>query len=130
VKMWGDWNLVRGGFFFSAIGLVLLAFTFSVTELLGAVAVITFATGVVRPAITSLITQLTSRSEQGAVLGLTQSLQSVAAIVSPLIGGVLIDHGLLAMWVLVAALACAAGFVFQKPVEVVDSRHTLASPRL
>jgi MFS family permease len=58
----------------------------------------------VRPALTSLITQKAARSEQGVVLGLTQSLNSIAAIVAPAIAGLLIDHSLLATWAMLAAV--------------------------
>jgi MFS transporter, DHA1 family, tetracycline resistance protein len=120
-RMWGDWKLVRGGFFFSAIGFALLGFTYNVPELLAAAALVTFATGVIRPASTSLITQLTSRAEQGSVLGLTQSLQSVAQIVAPFIAGLLIDHGLLSVWAITAGAFCGAGFLIQRPPEVPES---------
>jgi multidrug resistance protein len=122
-RMWGDWKLVRGGFVFAAIGFAALGFTFNVSELLVASAVVTFATGTIRPASTSLITQVTSRSEQGSVLGLTQSLQSVASIVAPFVAGLLIDHGLLAAWALVPAVICAVGSLIQRPPALPDSRH-------
>ena len=123
-RMWGDWRLVRGGFFFSAIGFALLAFTFDVPELLAAAALVTFATGVIRPAATSLITQVTSRAEQGSVLGLTQSLQAVASIVAPFVAGLLIDHGQLAAWALTPAVVCAAGSLIRRPPHIPDSRRT------
>jgi multidrug resistance protein len=121
-RMWGDWKLVRGGFFFSAIGFAFLAFTFNVPELLAAAALVTFATGVIRPAATSLITQLTLKTEQGSVLGLTQSLQSVASIVAPFIAGLLIDHGHLASWALIPASVCAVGYLIRRPPEIHDRR--------
>jgi MFS transporter, DHA1 family, tetracycline resistance protein len=120
-RMWGDWKLVRGGFFFSAIGFAFLAFTFKVPDLLAVAALVTFATGVIRPAATSLITQLTSPSEQGSVLGLTQSLQSLASIIAPFVAGVLIDHGQLAAWAFVPAVVCAAGSFIRRPPEVPES---------
>jgi multidrug resistance protein len=117
----GDWRLVRGGFFFSIFGFAFLTFTYDVPALLAASAMVAFATGVIRPATTSIITQLTPRAEQGSVLGLTQSLQSVAAIAAPFIGGLLIDHGMLAAWGLLASASCAAGFLFRRPPEVGES---------
>jgi MFS transporter, DHA1 family, tetracycline resistance protein len=84
-------------------------------------ALVTFATGVIRPAATSLITQLTARSEQGSVLGLTQSLQSLASIVAPFVAGVLIDYGQLAAWAIVPAVVCAAGSFIRRPPEIPES---------
>jgi MFS family permease len=63
----------------------------------------------VRPALTSLITHAAPRDEQGAVLGLMQSLNSCASIVGPVIAGFLIDQGLLTAWGLTAAVTAVAG---------------------
>jgi MFS family permease len=98
-----------------------MGFTHDIPGLLVTAAVVTFSTGVLRPASTSLITQLTSRGEQGSVLGLTQSLQSVAAIIAPLFSGLLIDHRRLEIWALTGALACAVAFVFSRPAQIVDT---------
>ncbi len=103
VKIFGESRLVRAGFFLGMVGLAVLGFTYDVPLLLLASAVASAGTGIVRPTLTSLITQKAGRSEQGVVLGLTQSLNSIAAIVAPAVGGLLIDHSLLAAWALVAA---------------------------
>jgi DHA1 family tetracycline resistance protein-like MFS transporter len=65
----------------------------------------------VRPNLTSLITKATSPEEQGVVLGLTQSLTSVAQIAAPPLGGYLIQHGVLTGWGLVASGVAFAGLV-------------------
>ena len=65
------------------IPLLLVATTFS-----------SFGTGTLRPVLTSLITKATDRGEQGVVLGLTQSLNSIAAILAPIAGGFLIGAGI------------------------------------
>jgi MFS family permease len=66
---------------------------------------------VLRPTLTSLVSQSAAPSEQGVVLGLTQSLTSVAQIVAPPLGGWLIGHDHLAAWAFVAAIAAALGLV-------------------
>jgi DHA1 family tetracycline resistance protein-like MFS transporter len=112
VKAFGELTLVRAGFFLGMVGLAALGFTYSVPLLLLVAAVSSSGTGVIRPALTSLITQKADRSEQGVVLGLTQSLNSIAAIVAPAIGGLLIDHSLLAGWALTAAGICGVALLF------------------
>jgi len=112
VKAFGELTLVRAGFFLGMVGLAALGFTYSVPFLLLVAAVSSSGTGVIRPALTSLITQKADRSEQGVVLGLTQSLNSIAAIVAPAIGGLLIDHSLLAGWALTAAGICGVALLF------------------
>jgi MFS family permease len=103
VKVFGEIALVRAGFFLAMVGLAALAFTHGVPVLLVVAAAASIGTGMNRPALTSLITQKASRSEQGVVLGLTQSLNSIAAIGAPAVAGLLIDHSLLAAWGLLAA---------------------------
>jgi MFS transporter, DHA1 family, tetracycline resistance protein len=104
VKRFGEITLVRVGFFMAMVGFGVLGFTYGVPLLLVISAIASSGTGMVRPALTSLITQKAARSEQGVVLGLTQSLNSIAAIVAPAIAGLLIDHSLLTTWAMLAAV--------------------------
>ena len=57
------------------------------------------------------VTQAAPREEQGVVLGLTQSLTSICLIVAPPLAGILIQHGLLTAWGLMAAIVAAAGLM-------------------
>lgn len=111
VKRIGEVRLVTLGFFTAAVGYALLGFSFGVGLLLVAAGFSSFGTGVLRPALTSLITQQVSRNEQGVVLGLNQSLLSVAQIVGPAIAGALIDGGHLTVWALWAALIMAVALL-------------------
>ena len=113
-KMFGDSKLVQAGMLISALGFVALAWAFGVRNLLIVTGVLACSTGVVRPAITSLITQATGRGEQGSVLGLTQSLQSVAQIVAPFMAGLLIEHGQLHLWALAAAASAGIGLLLRR----------------
>jgi MFS family permease len=99
---------VRAGFFFAMVGLAVLGFTYGIPLLLVVSAAASLGTGMNRPALTSLITQRAARSEQGVVLGLTQSLNSISQICAPALAGLLIDHSLLATWALVAAVISGA----------------------
>ena len=74
-----------------------------------AATIVTAIGTLVRPTLTSLITQAASREEQGVVLGLTQSLTSVAQIAAPPLGGYLIERGLLTGWGLAASIVSAVG---------------------
>jgi len=110
VKRFGEARLNRVGFAAYAGGYALLAFSHSVPMLLAATVVTSLGT-LVRPNLTSLITKATPPDEQGAVLGLTQSLTSVAQITAPPLGGFLIQHGDLTGWGLVASGVAFAGLV-------------------
>ncbi|HUJ49151.1 MAG TPA: MFS transporter [Bryobacteraceae bacterium] len=113
VRVFGEINLVRAGFFVAMVGLAALAFTSSIPLLLVVAAAASLGTGMNRPALTSLITQRASRSEQGVVLGITQSLNSLAAICAPTVAGFLIDHSLLTVWALLAAVISGAALLFK-----------------
>jgi DHA1 family tetracycline resistance protein-like MFS transporter len=111
VKTYGEARLVRAGFLIGTIGMAALGFTYSIPLLLVVSALASIGMGALRPPLTSLITQSAHRSEQGTVLGLTQSLNSISQIVAPFIGGVLIDRGWLAPWALVGAAVTAIGLL-------------------
>jgi MFS family permease len=113
-KTFGDSKLVQAGLAISAVGFTAFAWTYGVRNLLIVTGVLACSTGVVRPAITSLITQATGRGEQGSVLGLTQSLQSVAQIVAPFLAGLLIEHGYLHLWALAAAASAGIGLLLRR----------------
>jgi DHA1 family tetracycline resistance protein-like MFS transporter len=85
-----------------------MAFCVSIPMLIVATAVLSMGS-LVRPALTSLITHAAPNDEQGAVLGLMQSMNSFASIVGPVFAGFLIQHGLLTMWGLAAAATALAG---------------------
>jgi MFS family permease len=114
VRRFGEVKLVDSGFISATVGFALIGFTYRIPSLLAASTLASFGTGVLRPALTSLITQRAGREEQGVVLGLTQSLMSVAQIVAPIIAGFLIDRQLLTTWALVGAAVSAIGVVLGK----------------
>ena len=108
VHRFGESRLNLAGFVGYASGYVLMAFVASIPMLVLATAVLSMGS-LVRPALTSLITHAAPREEQGAVLGLMQSLNSCASIVGPVFAGFLIQHGLLTAWGLAAAATAVAG---------------------
>ena len=109
VKRFGEGPLARSGFLAGAAGLALLAFSSSLWVLVVAFTAIAYGTGVLRPTLTSLVTRHVSRSEQGVVLGLTQTLNSTSSILSPLVAGFMIDHEWMHAWALLAGAVSLAG---------------------
>jgi MFS family permease len=110
VKRYGERALNRAGFTGYVGGYALLAFCHSI-PVLGLATLVTSIGGLVRPTLTSLITQATPREEQGVVLGLTQSLNSVALIIAPPLGGFMIEHGWLTAWGLTASAVAVLGML-------------------
>jgi MFS family permease len=66
---------------------------------------------VLRPAIAALVSRSVSRREQGVVLGLMQSLNSVAQILAPPLAGFLIERGDLTAWAWAAAGCATLGLI-------------------
>jgi MFS family permease len=114
VRRFGETTLVAAGFASMAVGYGLLSGVHMLPLLLVAGLFSSFGTGVLRPALTSLVTQAVARNEQGVVLGLNTSLQSVAQIIGPAVAGLLIDHGLLGVWALFCAGCAVVGLVVQR----------------
>ena len=117
VRRFGEEKLVSTGFSSATVGFAWMGFTSGLPGLVTTATISSFGTGVLRPALTSLITQRARREEQGVVLGLTQSLMSVAQIIGPAIGGYLIDHELLKTWAIAGASMTLIGYLigWQKP---------------
>ncbi len=111
VKRFGERALVTAGFSCMAIGYAGLGVVGAVGFLVVVATFSSFGNAVLRPNLSSLITQAAGRNEQGVVIGLTQSLMSVAQITAPMLGGYLIGRGWLMPWAFVAAAAAAAGVV-------------------
>jgi DHA1 family tetracycline resistance protein-like MFS transporter len=114
VKTFGEEKLARASFLLSAVGLGVMGFTYGIPLLLVVAALAGIGSGGLRPALTSLITQRAARTEQGAVLGLTQSLMSVAQISAPFLAGVLINHHWLEAWALVGAVVSVIGLALSR----------------
>ena len=109
VKRFGEAKLAMAGFAALTVGYFALGVATSMALLLIVAVVTGFGNGVLRPALTSLITHQAGPQEQGTVLGITQSLSSLAAIAAPAIAGLLIQHGMLMQWAWVSAVMAAAG---------------------
>jgi MFS family permease len=113
VKWIGEKNVVRVGFASSVVGYALIGFSRTVWQLLSVNAVSSIGGGGLRPTLTSLITQKADRREQGVVIGLTQSLMSIAQITAPLIGNGLIQRQMLWEWACWAGLVSLVGLILE-----------------
>jgi MFS transporter, DHA1 family, tetracycline resistance protein len=120
VKRFGERALNRTGFAAYVVGYSMLAFAHSIPWLLLSTTVLSLG-GLVRPILTSMITQKTPRAEQGTVLGLNQSLTSVSQIVGPPLAGLLIQHDLLTAWGLVLAAIALLGLAIASRPALVEA---------
>lgn len=104
VRRWGEARLVRWSLVAATLAYAALSLTRSLPLLLASLGVLGVAHAVLRPSLLGLISLQVPATRQGAVFGITQSLQSLAMILGPLVAGALIHSGQLAGW----ALACSA----------------------
>jgi MFS transporter, DHA1 family, tetracycline resistance protein len=109
VRRFGEAALARAGFVSACIAGVTLGFIHDARLLIVVSLFSSFGNGVLRPSITSLVTQHVGRHEQGVALGFNQSLNSVAQISAPVLAGVLISRGFLSSWAWVAATVALVG---------------------
>ena len=109
VKRFGETRLVISGFFAQAIGYASMALVYHVPALMGVAIINSFGSGILRPALTSLISQRASRQDQGAVMGMAQSLVSIGQVLSPILAGFLIGRHYLNAWALSAGLFSLCG---------------------
>ena len=114
VKRYGEPVLVAAGFTAMSLAYLLLGVSHDIGPLIAVATLASFGQGVLRPTLTSLITQNADRNEQGIVLGLNLSLMSIAQVVAPPLGGFLIGHGLLSEWAFVAGLAAGIGLIAKR----------------
>jgi MFS transporter, DHA1 family, tetracycline resistance protein len=109
VNRFGERRLVRIGFGSMAAGFALLSAVYYIPYLLLAITLLTIGSTLLRPSLTSLITQHVARHRQGMAIGLTQSLMSIAQIIAPVIAGTLIQHQFLSTWAWAGTVICGIG---------------------
>ena len=109
VKKVGEVKLALAGFVAVIVAYVLLGFAETLALLVVSAVINSFGNGVLRPVITSQITQAVGRHEQGVALGISGSLSSFAMALAPPSGGAMIDHAWLLAWALIPASVSLLG---------------------
>jgi predicted MFS family arabinose efflux permease len=92
VKRIGEHHVVPVSLALVAAGLLMIPATTSVAALLVATGVMAVGMGFNSPSLMSLVSRYSTAEDQGGVMGLTQSLNSLARIVGPMWGGFAFDH--------------------------------------
>ena len=109
VRAFGEVNVAIFGFFMAFIGYIILGGTYTVPILVLSATVSAFGTATIRPTLTALISRNAARNEQGMMLGLTQSINSISQIAAPMVAGLMIEHGLLSHWAFLAGAITLIG---------------------
>jgi len=127
VKRFGEVKLSIAGFVAVLIGYAGLGLTYTLAMLLVVAVFNSFGNGVLRPCVTSRITQAVGGHEQGIALGISGSLSSLAMFLAPPSGGILLDGGHTTAWAMVPATVALLGLVATLATR---SRSTPAEPEL
>ncbi len=92
VHLAGEHRVVPVAIALTAIGMGLLPRDHTTATLLGTLALMSIGMGFNNPSIMSLISQFTAAEDQGSILGVSQSLASLARIAGPAWGGYAFDR--------------------------------------
>jgi DHA1 family tetracycline resistance protein-like MFS transporter len=111
IKRLGEMKVVLAGFVAAAAAYVVLGFAATLAVILVTATLSAFGNGVLRPVITSQITQQVDRHEQGVALGISGSLSSLAMTIAPPISGLFITHRWLFEWTFVPAIPALLGLI-------------------
>lgn len=117
VKRFGERRVIVVGFIGSALGYAAVGFTYTVWQLLPVMLFAGVLGAGLRPAITSAITQQAGRREQGVIIGLAQSLMSLAQITAPPLAGFLIARHWLTAWAVWAGALAGLALFFESRVS-------------
>lgn len=109
VKKFGERRMARFGFLSAMTGYFLVGLIHSPYWIILTGIFSGFGNGVVRPTLTSLISQSADKKEQGVVLGINQSLSSVAQVLAPIAGGYFIEQTWLTVWAWIPAALSLMG---------------------
>jgi len=124
VRTFGERRLAIAGFATGIAAYVLLGFAQTVAILIISATISSFGNGVIRPALTSLITQAVGRHEQGVAIGISGSLSSLAMTLAPPTGGVMLTMHSTLGWALVPATVMSLGLIS----SLISRKPKLPSP--
>ncbi len=91
-KKFGEDSALLMGIISMVFTMVILVFTTNYIFAFIPLIFLAFGTGVSRPILTSKLTKSVNKEETGSVLGVNNALSSIAQIISPILGGALIQY--------------------------------------
>lgn len=125
-RRFGEGTMVRAGFAAMALGLVGMAMAPSMSWLMAALGVIAIGSSLAGPTLAGLVSSAASPVEQGAVLGLYQSMGSLGRTVGPFLGGLAFDRVTHAspMWLGAIVVAVSSLLAARLPVRIGEGSKT------
>jgi DHA1 family tetracycline resistance protein-like MFS transporter len=90
-RRFGEERLMQSGLALIALGLLLLPLAGTLPPLIVAVTALSIGMGAMQPSLNSLISRRAGADEQGEVMGIAQSVGSLARVLGPIIAGALFE---------------------------------------
>jgi len=90
-RRFGEERLMQSGLALIALGLLLLPVAGTLPPLIVAVTALSIGMGAMQPSLNSLISRRAGAEEQGEVMGVAQSVGSLARVLGPIIAGTLFE---------------------------------------
>jgi MFS family permease len=112
VKKFGELKLTIMAFVAAAASYAVVGFAETAMMLVIGATIQAFGGGILRPVITSRITQAVGRHEQGVAIGISGSLSSVAMACGPPSGGLMLDTGHIVAWAMIPTGVSLLGLLF------------------
>lgn len=92
-RRFGERGLASAGILIVTVSLAGMSYTPGVGWLVGALALLAIGAGITTPSLSSLVSRLTSATEQGGTFGIFQSISSIARIIGPVVAQLLYQKG-------------------------------------
>ena len=92
LKSIGEWTMLRTGIVAMIISMVGIAFSQEYFFVFVPLVFMGYGTGVIRPVLLSKLTNSVTQSETATVIGVNNSLTSIAQIITPIAGGFMIQY--------------------------------------
>jgi DHA1 family tetracycline resistance protein-like MFS transporter len=92
LRFFGEKRALVTGIVSMTISMVTLAFSTEYLFVFVPLIFLAYGTGVSRPLLTSKLTNSVTEKETGSILGVNNSLTSVAQIITPILGGFIIEY--------------------------------------
>jgi MFS family permease len=112
VKKVGEEKLIAFGPLIMMLGIVAMPLIPNIGLFLSSLAMMAFGNGVMQTVVPSFISKRTPASEQGGVLGITQSVSSIARVPGPIIGGFVVEITGLVSSFFLSGLFLMVAFIF------------------
>jgi DHA1 family multidrug resistance protein-like MFS transporter len=111
-KKWGEGRVIQIGLVVSVIGFILILFTNSFWTATIFLTIFGLGNGVIRPAVTALLTK-TAKGGHGGSTGLLSSFDSLGRIIGPPLGGLLYSYSIGLPYISGAILTVGALLLYQ-----------------